>query len=92
MLDLLPHFPRPTMDLTSGALAVSLFAIIVVAKTITKKNAQEHVPLPPGPNPLPILGNLHRINRDFPWITYKEWSEIYGLFLVFRYLRFLTES
>lgn len=55
MLDLLPHFPQPTMDLTSGALVISLFAIIIVAKSITKKNAQERVPLPPRPNPLPIL-------------------------------------
>ncbi|OAX32691.1 cytochrome P450, partial [Rhizopogon vinicolor AM-OR11-026] len=28
--------------------------------------------------PLPILGNLHRINTDCPWVTYKEWSDIYG--------------
>ncbi|OJA18950.1 hypothetical protein AZE42_09771 [Rhizopogon vesiculosus] len=66
------------MDLTYGTLLVALLATIAVAKSFTKKSAQEHLPLPPGPKPLPILGNLHQINRAFPWITYKEWSEIYG--------------
>ncbi|KAG1727737.1 cytochrome P450 [Suillus lakei] len=66
------------MDLAHGALVVALLAIIGVTTSFTKKKAQGHLPLPPGPRPLPILGNLHRMNTNFPWITYKEWGDIYG--------------
>jgi hypothetical protein len=69
------------MDLTHGALVVALLAIIGVITSFTKKKARGQLPLPPGPKPLPIIGNLHRMNTDFPWITYKEWSDIYGLLL-----------
>jgi hypothetical protein len=70
------------MELSHGALVVALLAIIGVTTSFTKKKARRRLPLPPGPKPLPIIGNLHRMNTDFPWITYKEWSDIYGLPLV----------
>lgn len=66
------------MELSHGALVVALLAIIGVTTSFTKKKARRRLPLPPGPKPLPIIGNLHRMNTDFPWITYKEWSDIYG--------------
>ncbi|KAG2117750.1 cytochrome P450 [Suillus clintonianus] len=66
------------MDLAHGALVVALLAIISITTSFNKKKARRNLPLPPGPRPLPILGNLHRMNTVFPWITYKEWSDIYG--------------
>ncbi|KAG0700273.1 cytochrome P450 [Suillus ampliporus] len=66
------------MGLAHGALVVVFLVIIGVTTSSTKKKARGHFPLPPGPKPLPILGNLHRMNINFPWITYKEWSDTYG--------------
>ncbi|KAF9237853.1 cytochrome P450 [Melanogaster broomeanus] len=35
-------------------------------------------PLPPGPPPLPIVGNVRGINANAPWLAYSEWSKVYG--------------
>lgn len=32
----------------------------------------------PGPHRLPWIGNALQIPRKTPWITYKQWSKIYG--------------
>lgn len=33
---------------------------------------------PPGPRPLPIVGNLHAIPKEFPWLAYSRYSKTYG--------------
>ena len=39
------------------------------------------LPLPPGPPPLPILGNLLDLPKDKPWLTYDAWAQKYGALL-----------
>ncbi|KAJ8586996.1 cytochrome P450 [Rhizopogon salebrosus TDB-379] len=34
--------------------------------------------LPPGPRPIPIIGNVRGIDINAPWLTYTEWGEQYG--------------
>lgn len=41
-------------------------------------------PLPPGPRPLPLLGNLHQQSWSEPWKTYREWHEMYGPLISFK--------
>ena len=34
--------------------------------------------LPPGPRRLPLIGNLHQIPLQRPWLTYDRWCKQYG--------------
>ncbi|KAI5290674.1 hypothetical protein KEM54_000808 [Ascosphaera aggregata] len=34
--------------------------------------------IPPGPPTVPILGNLHLMNKDKPWALYERWAKEYG--------------
>lgn len=34
--------------------------------------------LPPGPRPLPFIGNLLDLPKEDHWLVYQKWSEQYG--------------
>lgn len=36
------------------------------------------LPLPPGPTPLPLIGNIFDIPKRVPWETYARWAHQYG--------------
>jgi hypothetical protein len=35
-------------------------------------------PLPPGPKPLPVIGNLLDMPKEKEWLTYQAWNDKYG--------------
>ncbi|KAG2116998.1 cytochrome P450 [Suillus discolor] len=77
MIDLIPSVD----SLAVLAVLYVFFVVITVRRFIGNR---QHKPLlPPGPVPLPILGNVLSIDTKQPWLTYTEWHATYGdLFFV----------
>ena len=34
--------------------------------------------MPPGPQPVPLLGNKSQLPKSKPWVQFKDWSKLYG--------------
>ncbi|RPD56282.1 cytochrome P450 [Lentinus tigrinus ALCF2SS1-7] len=58
-----------------GIIAGALFLFLLRSR---RSSSRRGLPLPPGPKPLPFLGNLLHIPQDYPWVKYREWAEQYG--------------
>ncbi|OJA17912.1 hypothetical protein AZE42_09236 [Rhizopogon vesiculosus] len=54
--------------------ATTLFLAFLVAR----RRSQAGLPYPPGPKPLPVIGNALHISITEPWLTYTAWKKIYG--------------
>ncbi|TBU36865.1 cytochrome P450 [Dichomitus squalens] len=68
-------------QITYFALASTFISLIVVfyVRFIAQRRARTlGRPLPPGPNPLPILGNMFNMPRVRPWIVYRDLSHVLG--------------
>ncbi|EMD33676.1 hypothetical protein CERSUDRAFT_141968 [Gelatoporia subvermispora B] len=68
------------MDLTvTSALVVVSLSILLVWRALLKAgSASRRLPLPPGPKPLPLVGNALDVPSDLPWRTYAQWANTYG--------------
>ena len=53
------------------ALLLGIFAVVVSDVLLWRR-------MPPGPQPLPFVGNKFDIPGKYPWIQFQEWSKKYG--------------
>ncbi|EMD37505.1 hypothetical protein CERSUDRAFT_114144 [Gelatoporia subvermispora B] len=59
--------------------AVSLCAVFsLLLRRFGTYKRQKSLPLPPGPKPWPLIGNVRDIPTIYPWKTYAEWGKQYG--------------
>jgi hypothetical protein len=63
--------------LTLDFLVVVIFLVAVIV--IRDHQMRGRLPYPPGPPPLPLIGNLFDIPKEFSWLTYGQLSRKYGM-------------
>ncbi|KAG2111960.1 cytochrome P450, partial [Suillus discolor] len=61
-------------DICIGALICATF-VGAVRRGMEKRRVP---PLPPGPRPIPLIGNIRGVDINAPWLAYTEWGKQYG--------------
>jgi hypothetical protein len=51
---------------------------LFVFATLKRQAARRTLPYPPGPKPLPLIGNMFDFPKEKEWLTYRAWNERYG--------------
>lgn len=84
------------MPAVSLVLVVDIFVLassIAAFLAIRDYQMRKGIPYPPGPRPLPLIGNLFDVPREFSWLTFTRLSKKYGkLYFCDKVLRVLTEG
>ncbi|KAJ3557799.1 hypothetical protein NM688_g1273 [Phlebia brevispora] len=73
----LPSCPSAT-TMADGLTVFVLLLIGTFVYFVDAAKRQRSVPLPPGPKPLPLVGNLLDLPKEQPWFTYRDWANKYG--------------
>ncbi|KIK87086.1 hypothetical protein PAXRUDRAFT_14451 [Paxillus rubicundulus Ve08.2h10] len=66
--------------------SVAVLLAVEVVRQLRRPSRSSRPPLPPGPKPIPFLGNVLELNTEAPYRTYAEWSKTYGDILYTRIL------
>ncbi|KAH7929265.1 cytochrome P450 [Leucogyrophana mollusca] len=63
------------LDANLGGLVAAICLAFLVSRI---RKSTRTLPLPPGPTPIPFIGNVIGLKPDTVWISYAEWGAIYG--------------
>jgi len=69
----------PVISLTLILDILVLVSSLAAFLAIRDYQRRQGLPYPPGPRPLPLIGNLIDIPREFFWLTYTQLSKKYGM-------------
>ena len=66
----------PNVDLAFFVTVALLAAAWLLHRRLSRN--PKGLPLPPGPKPYPIIGNLFDVPREAAWKGFAKWSDTYG--------------
>jgi len=66
----------PSLSAFSGSLAA--VAVVGLLTRLLTRTSTQRLPYPPGPKPLPVIGNLLDIPHEKAWLVYQQWAHKYG--------------
>jgi hypothetical protein len=69
----------PVAFLTSILDVLVLIFSLAAFLAIRDYQRRQGLPYPPGPRPLPLIGNLFDIPKEFSWLSYTQLSKKYGM-------------
>ncbi|KAJ7701790.1 cytochrome P450 [Mycena rosella] len=61
-----------------------LAAAVLSAELLRRLLHAKRLPLPPGPPPRLLTGNVHQLPKSEPWLRYAEWAKEYGPIVTLR--------
>uniref|UniRef100_A0A8C5M525 Uncharacterized protein n=1 Tax=Leptobrachium leishanense TaxID=445787 RepID=A0A8C5M525_9ANUR len=66
------------------SILLSIIVILFLINVFYDRNGQSNKNFPPGPRPLPIIGNFHILDKRRPFKTFQELTEKYGSIFSFQ--------